>query len=289
MTKLTKISGIFVIAICTTTCCASDVIPGPTESLVPDPCLYTYANEGGEVCIVQINDTLYQTTFINNEGFVFDTTMVCQPVIPLMDFTSRVDSSKYLKFGWGGLLFNETTLTAYEFSSWAKLGSYSKNPNAYDPFYRVNSKVTVKGDLWRSKGGYILNGIYLLNCDAMDGYRHVTGYIEKEKFPREYYSTPDGPQGMFGSDTTVIHYRLVMRDYTIVEPEKYLYRGSTFNDSEGRPGMAWEYADSEGYLIWGKDEPWTKDELNKTIEVNAVLVQDRTGSWLKNAVISEVK
>jgi hypothetical protein len=285
-----NIFGIFFIALCTSACCAADGKPTLMEDSVPDSCGYRYANAGGDVCIRQINDTLYQTTFTNNEGFVFDTVLVCQPVTSQLWFMTRGgNKAKYLRFGWGGLLFDETKVQAHEFSSWARLNSYTENPNAYDPFYRVGKEVTVKGDLMRMKGGYLLDGIYLLNCDASDGYRHVTGVIEKEKFPRAYYSTSDGPQGMFGDDTTEIHYRLVMREYKIVEPEKYLYRGSTYNDSEGRPGIAWEYADSEGYLIWGKDEPWTKDELNKVVEVNAVLVQDQTGSWLKNAEISEFK
>jgi len=41
-------------------------------------------------------------------------------------------------------------------------------------------------------------------------------------------------------------------------------------------------ADSELYLIWGKEEGWPENELGKDIGVNAVYVYENGISWLKN-------
>ena len=149
------------------------------------------------------------------------------------------------------------------------------------PFYKIDKKVTVKGEVRYRKGGTIINSIYLKKyTKKFDNYFAIEGVIKKEKYPIGYYSTDESPQGMF-SDTSITHYRLIMEDYEVKELPKQIYKGTAINNNY-EAAFIWEFADSEIYFFDNK-EPWSKRELNKEIKIKAVLIQDDVGkSILKN-------
>ena len=150
------------------------------------------------------------------------------------------------------------------------------------PFYKIGKKVTVTGEVRFQRGGTpTINGIYLKKyTKKLDNYFAIEGVIKKEKYPIEYYSTEESPQGMF-SDTSITHYRLIMENYEVKELPQQIYKGTTINVS-GKAAFVWEFADSEIYFFDNK-EPWSKKELDKKIEIKAVLIQDITEkSVLKN-------
>ncbi|MCD4793053.1 MAG: hypothetical protein K8R54_07475 [Bacteroidales bacterium] len=237
-----------------------------------------YANEYGEVKLIQKNDTIMRAVFKNNKGEVFDTLMRIKHDFKL----HRQDSLPFLQLHMGGLEIHDECLYIREYSIVAYLNRFIQIQEMYTrPFYKINEKVTVTGEVYFQKGGTLINGIYLINYFKKGRqYSTVEGIIKKEKYPIAYYSTEESPQGMF-SDTSITHYRLIMEDYEVKELPKQTYKGTTINVS-GKAAFVWEFADSEIYFFDNK-EPWSKKELNKKIEIEAVLIQDiAKKSVLKN-------
>ncbi len=237
-----------------------------------------YANEYGQVKLTKKNDSLIRTIFKNNKEEIFDTLMQIN-----YNFKLKQRRGKYpfLQLNWGGLELQGNCLYVREFSSWQFLASFINIEKMYTrAFYKINEKVTIKGEIHSFKGSTI-NGIYLKNnFKKANQYSIVEGIIKKEKYPISFYSTDESPQGMF-SDTSIIHYRLIMEDYTVKELPKQTYKGTTINNNY-EAAFIWEFADSEIYFF-DKKEPWSKRELNKEIKIKAILVQDNVGkSILKN-------
>ena len=246
-----------------------------------------YANEYGEVRLIKEKDTLMRTIFKNNERIVFDTLMRINYDFKLKQ---RQDTFPFLQFQTGGLELQKECLFICEFSSpfliegdsMQYLSQFIQIEQMYTrPFYKIDKKVTITGEVRFGKGGATINGIYLINYQKKaDIYLSIEGVIIKEKYPIEFYSTDESPQGMF-SDTSITHFGLIMEDYTVKELPKQTYKGTTINVS-GQAAFVWEFADSEIYFFDNK-EPWSNKELNKKIEIEAVLIQDNLGkSILKN-------
>jgi hypothetical protein len=157
-----------------------------------------FANEYGEICLVKENDTVMRTIFKNNEGDVFDTIMSINHNFKMI---LKNDSFPFLQFHTGGIELSHDCLFIHEFS----------------------------GVVLFNKGIKI-NGIWLIDAgtDIPEEYLSVCGTIKKEKYPIDYYSTEESPQGMF-SDTSIVHYRLIMEDYTIEEIPKQIFNGTAVN------------------------------------------------------------
>ncbi len=252
-----------------------------------------YANAEGQIELIELGDSLYQVIFTNNEGFQFDTTLRMEKLNPAQNLYPWGNSGNLLAYRMGGLMIEDNRIDVYdrievyEFSGSGRLFEETKIKSIYqEPFFLLNEQLTVKGDIYSGKTAHSISGIYLgfekLPGKSSDTYYEVTGTIKKEAYPLSYYSTDESPQGMFDSDTSVKYYRLVMQNVEINLPKTEYYRGTTINDSENRAGIAWELADSELFLIWGRDEPWSEDEVLKDIGVNAVYVHEKGYSWLKN-------
>lgn len=239
-----------------------------------------YANEYGEVRLIRENDTLMRTIFKNNEGDIFDTTMFINYHSNLI---LKRDTFPLLQCGMAGIELHNEYLYVHDFSNMATMSQFTRIENIYTrPFYKLNDTVTIKGDIISSKG-LTIDGIWLNNTKnerTPEKYIAVKGIIKKEKYPIDYYSTDESPQGMF-SDTNIIHYRLIMNDYSIQEIPTYRYKGTTFNQ-DNQAAFIYEFADSELFFLDNK-EPWPENELNKEIVIDAVLVQFINGkSVLKN-------
>ncbi len=171
-----------------------------------------YANEYGEIILTRVNDSLMRTIFKNNKGDVFDTIM-------LIKYDSKLfvtgDSLPFLQLKMGGLSLYNECLYVRELSSMAYLQCFIEIEKMYiRPFYKIGEKVTIKGEARFHKGGTTINGIYLKGFKKSKERNIVVhGIINKEKYPIGYYSTKESPQGMF-SDTSIVHYRLIIDDYT---------------------------------------------------------------------------
>lgn len=227
-----------------------------------------YGNEYGEIHLTPLNDTIMHTVFFNNEGKVFDTIMKVNYHFSLLPD----DSLPFLHWKTGGIKVWENRLEIHDFAGPAYMAMAINIENIYDrPFYKLNDTIVLKDEVKHPKGGERMHGIYVIpGCGYQNEYVHLTGIVTKEKYPREYYSTADGPQGMF-SDTTEIHYRLVVKPISTKVIEKYVYTGTTMN-IDGRAAFIWDFADSEAYYL-DNHAPWTKEELNKSIKIEGVLVQ----------------
>lgn len=258
--------------------------PPPDE----DPKGSIYVHEQGQVELIQINDTLWRTIFINNNGHEFDTTMVditddtagfFRPAMP--------DEKLFLRYSWGGLSISETKIKVLEFASYGRLGTEAMMPKIYErPFFKNGSKINLGGDVVTTKGGTTCGGYHINDLDhPKSGFWLVEGTIRKEAYPIDYYSTDDSPQGMFG-DTSKKHYRMVLEDCEFTMPSASQYIGYPVNLSTGEAALAWQFADSEAYILEGH-EPWTDEELGTEIQVMGYLLQDHTGSFLKNWVIED--
>lgn len=232
----------------------------------------TYANEFGEIELIPHNDTLMQAIFRDNEKIVFDTLMKINHDFKLLPN----DGFPFLSLQTGGIKIHNNCIKVWDFAGPAYMQMYASIENIYDrPFYKINESITIKDEIKHPKGGPRIGGIYLLDKEKnVDQYQnefvHLKGIVTKEKYPRDYYSTPDGPQGMFG-DTTEIHYRLVVKDYTIEVIKKETMTGRTMNIN-GQAAFIWDYADSEAYYLDGH-AAWTEKELDKKITIEGVLVQ----------------
>jgi hypothetical protein len=246
-----------------------------------------YANEYGQIEIIPLNDTLCQTIFSNNEGVTLDTTLTVKNdshnISSFIHMPTPED--KWISIGTSGILWNENSLEVMELSGALKLPYRTRIREIHDrPFYRLGKEVELKGNLVNSKDGVYLNGIYieqLMIASYDDGYYEAKGTLKRETYDKAYYSTDESPQGKLGSDTTVVYYRMVMQDVKLNKPTSTLYRGTKVNSSN-KAGIAWELADSEVYLLWGKDDLWPENELGETIELKGVYVFERGISWLKN-------
>ncbi len=250
-----------------------------------------YENEDGKIILTQISTATYRVKIINNEGFVLDTNLsvVQKDQFGPVGTSGYGDADFFLKFNYGGFSVNSEIIFAHEFSNYSKLAYMTKFPRIYArPFFRTGFSFNGFGDVKRSKAGASIYGIYFSGNEDINGFVQVTAKIRKEEVPYAFYSTDDGPQGMYDSDTSKKYYRMVMYDYSITIPESKIYIGTAVNSSEGLPGIAWVFADSELFLIWGKEEPWTAEELDKSFSVSAYLHQDYTGSWLKNAIVNRL-
>ena len=244
-----------------------------------------YGNEYGEIHLTQLNDTLMLTHFINLSGDQFDTVMTILPNNRML----ADDGMPFLCWHMGGIKMYENCVRIFEFSSFARLTAYIQIEKMYErPFYKLGDTVIVKDEVYHPKGGQQVDGIYLNSKENYQGkFIAVKGVIQREPYPREFYSTSDGPQGMF-SDTTKIYYRLVMYPVNIDTVEKTVYTGYPMNHN-GRAAFVWDFADSEIFYL-NKKHVWTEEELKKKITLRAVLVQYAGGgSELKSWEIIEMK
>lgn len=260
--------------------CASE--NKPTEWQADETTIY--ANEYGEIHLTPINDTLMRTVFFDNENQVFDTVMRIDHDFEML---YPDDNLPFLWLKTGGIKICDNRVEVHDFAGPAYMAQYVSIENLYTrPFYKIDDTVVIKDEIVHPKGGERLNGIYILpGTGYQNEFVEITGIISKEKFPREYYSTSDGPQGMF-SDTTKVYYRLVIRPIDVKVIEKQTYTGRTKN-IDGQAAFIWDYADSEAYYL-DNHAPWTQDELDKKITLEAVLVQFINGkSVLKSWEIIE--
>lgn len=248
-----------------------------------------YISDFGTVRILQINDTLFETYFENNEGHKFDTSMVLIQNDSIFLHPTEDESSFTLRYNWGGLYFFENQIQVYDFAGYGMLGSQTIMWDMYSkPFYKINERFKIKGDLIGGKGLWSINEIYLIDSDLEHNrYYELEGILSREKWPEAYYSTDKSPQGIFGDDTSKNHHRLILTDVKDKTPKPYKYKGSTINISTGEAAISWEFADSEAFILDGH-EPWTKEEELQDIVVEGILVQNGKGSFLKNwKIISE--
>ncbi len=242
-----------------------------------------YANEYGEIRLIEENDTLMRTIFKNNEGNVFDTTMFINYNFNLI---SKQDSLPFLQLGMAGIELHPECLFVHEFSDFAYFPQFIQIEEMYTrPFYKVNEEVTVNGDVIFAKGTTI-NGIWLGDSkETHERYVSIHGTIKKEKYPKGYYSTDESPQGMF-SDTSIVHYRLIMEDYIIEDVPTQTFKGSTVN-IDNQAVFIYDFADSEVFYLDGL-EKWEDKYLNKKITIEGTLVQFIDGkSVIKNWKILE--
>lgn len=210
----TLIILLFVACFCVSACCATgkqENVSDDNKEMIGE----LYANEYGEIRLIKVNNTSMRTIFENNEGKVLDTTMFINYDFNLIQ---KHDSLPFLQLGMSGIELRNECLFVHDFSNIAYLSQLIRIEEMYTrPFYKIGKELTVDGDVTFAKG-YTINGIWLSENDSQkipERYVSIHGAIRKEKYPIDYYSTDESPQGMFGSDTSIIHYRLIMEDYTI--------------------------------------------------------------------------
>lgn len=258
----------------------SDSLSG--DDITIDAAAKKYVNEYGSITLSVLNDSSWNVHLENNDKHSFDTVMVASK----NEYFSRYsieNETHVLEYNKGGISVSNSRLRVLEFSSYGRLQDESRIPKLYGrDFYRTDKIIELEGEiLYAHKIGFSIDGIFIMNPGKSTyGYRLVSGFITKEKYPLAYYSTNDSPQGMF-SDTSIAHYRLVCRDCIWKTPESSLYNGYPVNLSTGEPAIAWEFADSEAFILEGH-EPWTDAELKEKISVEGYLVQNKRGSFLKN-------
>jgi hypothetical protein len=237
--------------------------------------LTTYENEYGKIELVKENDSLWRTIFYDNEKIVFDTVMQIRYEYNLLPR----DEYPFLQLHTSGIKMYSNRLQVYDFAGPAYMITYTGIPHLYDrPFYQTGVAVTVSDVIKMQKGGSRIDGIYLDEPNNyVNEYAHLTGTIKKEKYPREYYATPDGPQGMF-NDTTIDHYRLVLHDYETEIAPKDTFTGRA-EMIDHRMAFVWDYADSEVYYLDTDNtaDEWPKEQQGKKITIAGVLVQFEEG------------
>lgn len=241
-----------------------------------------YANEYGEIHLTKMNDSLVRTEFYNNDGDYFDTCMSYQN-----SSFHKNDGLAYLKFKTGGIRIYDNRIFVTEFSSMARILQHIRIEKVYErPFFKTSDTTSISGMIMHGKGGETIDGIYTIPQTGLQNqFVKMTGIITKEKYPREYYSTPDGPQGMF-TDTNKVHYRMVIKPVETEIKKTTAYSGYPVNTEMGA-GIAWEFADSELYYLFGKTA-WSDKELDKKITVEGVLARDDDGrSVIYNWKIAE--
>ncbi|MBK9590829.1 MAG: hypothetical protein IPO32_04725 [Crocinitomicaceae bacterium] len=237
-----------------------------------------YANEFGEIRLTELDDSTMRTAFYNNEKKVFDTLMKIDYHFKLL----QNDGYPFLHLRTGGIKMRENRLEIYDFAGPAYMAMYVDIENIYDrPFYKLNDTIVINDLVKHQKGGEQINGMYIsADTDLPTDFVSIKGIATKEKYPREYYSTADGPQGMF-SDTTKIYYRLVIKPIEVKTPPRQRMTGRTKN-IDGRAAFIWDLADSEAYYL-DQQQPWNENELDKKITIEGVLIQFEDGrSVVKN-------
>ncbi|NJO88875.1 MAG: hypothetical protein HC831_07895 [Chloroflexia bacterium] len=235
-----------------------------------------YANEYGEISLKKLDSLKTSVSFKNNKLEVFDTLMFADYDF---DMVKNSDSIPFLSFNIkAGIEPHPECLYVHEFSAGIYLSRFIWIEEMFvRPFYKIMEPVELKGEIKFSKRGATIDGIYLENYQSEQGYFKVTGTIVKEKYPKAYYSTSESPQGMF-SDTNIIHYRLIMRDYVVSKPERQRFKGRLTNNF-GKAAFVWEFADSEVYYLEGKDI-WSEEMVGKEVVIEAVLVQTRKSAGI---------
>jgi hypothetical protein len=240
-----------------------------------------YVNEYGQVELVQLDDSTWQTIFTNKDGFVFDTTLISDQRSSYLKY--RDSSAVFLPYSWGGVDFTESELWVTEYSSYGKLGSEAQMFEMYErPFYRIDQKLDIQANVHLEKDGPKVNGMYV-STDVMieNGFYNVTGTIKKEKYPIAYYSTDESPQGKLGNDTTQIYYRLILENPTFEKPSRTLYGGSKVN-SGNQAAFAWNLADSQAYMLYG-ESAWSENEVGEAVLIEGHLQHSpHGGSVLQN-------
>jgi len=237
-----------------------------------------YANEYGKIHLSEINDSTMRTVFYDNEKMVFDTLMKIDHQFSLL----QKDGLPFLHLRTGGIKICENRLEIHDFAGPAYMAMYVDIENIYDrPFYKVNDTIVINDLVMHPKGGEMIQGIYITPTSGLQNeVVSMKGIVTKEKYPREYYSTSDGPQGMF-SDTTKTYYRLVIKPIEVKALPRERMTGRTMN-IEGRAAFIWDLADSEAYYL-DQQQPWDEKELDKKITIEGVLIQFEDGrSVLKN-------
>ena len=240
-----------------------------------------YVNEYGSITLSALSDSSWNVHLENNENHSFDTVMV----VSKNEYFKKYSIEKelhFLDYNKGGISFSNSRLRVMEFSSYGRLQDESGIPKLYGrDFYRADEIIELEGDVYHPKGGKTIDQFYFNKPpDIKTGYYVASGFFAKEPYPEAYYSTKRSPQGMFPDDGK-IRYRLVLQDPRIKQPKPTVYNGYPVNLSGGEPAIAWEFADSEAYILEGH-EPWTDEELKEKISVEGYLVQNNRGSFLKN-------
>lgn len=135
-------------------------------------------------------------------------------------------------------------------------------------WFRKDAPVVFYGDVKLKDGKYYMNNLLLSESEMEEGYYCFEGKVDiyHEK------SCPDGC--------------LKGVDYKLTQPEPTVYKGYPVNLPGGVAGIAWEFADSEAYVLEGKDV-WSEEELTRDIDVSGFLVQNQNGSVLKNWEVIE--
>ena len=238
-----------------------------------------YLNEYGEILIKKKNEELVEVLFKNNAGDEYKTEMGISYDFSLME---PVDSLPFLTWRKGGLFLEKGSVSIMEFSARAFLTDHIRIKEMYTrKFYKEGYELKLKAKLIQNKSLVTVDGFHLKDYRGRDNFVKVQGKVKKEKYPIAYYSTDESPQGVFGSDTSIVHYRLVLEDYTILEnyPKEKLV-GYTIN-IDNRAGFIYEFADSAVYLF-DKRRPWKEEELNRKIELEAVLLHENGETILKD-------
>jgi hypothetical protein len=237
-----------------------------------------YANEYGEIHLSEINDSTMRTVFYDNEKVVFDTLMKIDYHFSLL----QNDGFPFLHLRTGGIKIHENRLEIHDFAGPAYMAMYVDIEKIYErPFYKVQDTIVISDLIEHPKGGEMIQGIYITQASGLQNeVVSVKGIVTKEKYSREYYSTSDGPQGMF-SDTTKVYYRLVIKPIETKKLPRQRMTGRTMNIN-GHAAFIWDFADSEAYYLENQ-QPWNEKELDKQITIEGVLVQFEDGrSILKN-------
>ena len=170
-----------------------------------------YVNEYGQIEVNFEKDSLVHVVFSNNIEETWDTTFYKVHNSTIFDEATS-EGFEVFRIKYSIILISPEKIKATDISSVAFLPMKTKIKNLYErPFYRTDQSVTLYSSIYRSKGDYLIEGIYLpSNAQYKKEDTVFTGHIKKELYPRSYYSTPESPQGMFG-DTTQKHYRLVFQ------------------------------------------------------------------------------
>jgi hypothetical protein len=265
----------------------------PDEKVPAELMDYTFVNEYGTIFLRHDFDSLWTVSLTNNEGFRFNTAMIEGSNTQMKKYGVE-EENHFLKYSWGGLSFSESRLRVLEFASYGQLQDESKISQLYQrDFFNANKKLEIEGEFSVSKRNLTIDGFYLddsadnsfeLYFDSSDDnsveYHKITGTIVREPYPKSFYSTSEFSKEMFPNDGK-IRYRLRFVNYKVEALKNSIYKGYPVNLSTGEAAIAYEYADSEAYIL-KNHLPWTVDELKEKITVEGYLVQKKNGSFLKN-------
>lgn len=134
-------------------------LPGETTETINKGTLY--ANEYGEIELIQLNDTTMETIFRNNSGDEYDTVM---HILTEFTMTGTSDSKDFpfLSLGWRGIQMYHNQLQVFEFSNILFFEQFIHIEKMYDrPFYKVGSEVSVEGEFKKGEPFASVGGIYI--------------------------------------------------------------------------------------------------------------------------------